>query len=69
MALSDISKRVVCVNEDGSIGILIPTPEYLENHTIEDLIAKDIPPGIQYYIIDASEMPTDRTFRNAWTWE
>ena len=23
----------------------------------------------EYHIVDVSEIPTDRTFRNAWTWQ
>jgi hypothetical protein len=30
---------------------------------------KDIPEGAQYEIVDESEIPSDRTFRNAWTME
>lgn len=69
MALTDINKRIVHVNEDGTVAILTPTPEYLEMHTIEELAEKDLPQGAVYHIIDVSEIPNDRTFRNAWTWE
>lgn len=69
MASSDKTKRVVYVNEDGTIAILVPSHEYLENHTIEELAMKDVPQGLTHYIIDASEIPTDRTFRGAWTWQ
>ena len=69
MATSDISKRIVCINADGSIYILVPSPEYLQDHTIEELAMKDVPQGLTHYIIDASEIPTDRTFRGAWTWQ
>lgn len=69
MALTDINKRIVHVNEDGTVGIVIPTAEYLETHTIEELAAKDLPPDATYHIIDVTEIPTDRTFRNAWSWE
>jgi hypothetical protein len=34
--------------------------------TLEEIIAKDVPPGVPYKIIDAADIPTDRTFRNAW---
>ena len=36
--------------------------------TVEEVQAKDVPDGITSYIINASDLPTDRTFRNAWTY-
>ena len=59
-------KRIIFPNENGGICILVPTLEYLKNHTIEELAAKDVPAGRPYKIVDASEVPSDRTFRNAW---
>jgi len=29
---------------------------------------KDIPEGAIYEIVDTDTVPTDRTFRDAWTW-
>ncbi|ADP00152.1 predicted protein [Cyanophage NATL2A-133] len=36
--------------------------------TIEEIQAKDVPDGLTSYIVDASACPTDRSFRNAWTY-
>ena len=44
--------------------ILTPSPNW--KGTIEELAAKDVPAGRPYKIVDASEVPSDRTFRNAW---
>ena len=63
-----MDKRIVYKNEDGTISIIIPTAEWLETHTIEELAVKDVPDGKEYWIVDASEIPSDRTFRNAWEW-
>jgi hypothetical protein len=38
----------------------------LTERTIEEIAAKDVPAGKQYKIIDSTDIPTDRTFRNAW---
>jgi hypothetical protein len=59
-------QRIIYPNDDGGVSILIPTPEYLETHTIEELAAKDVPAGKPYQIVDVADIPTDRTFRNAW---
>lgn len=69
MSLEDTNKRIVIVNQDGSVTILCPAPEYLQTHTLQELIMKDVPAGLTHYIVNASELPTDRTFRGAWSWE
>jgi hypothetical protein len=59
-------KRIIYKNPDNSVSIIVPTQEYLETHTIEQLALKDVPANTTYKIVDVSEIPTDRTFRNAW---
>ena len=63
-----MEKRIVYNNDEGGISIIIPTSEWLAEHTIEELAAKDVPAGKDYHIVDVSEIPSDRTFRNAWEW-
>lgn len=64
-----MNKRIIYPNDEGGVCVLIPTPEYMATHTIEELAAKDVPSGKPYEIVDAADIPSDRTFRNAWTWE
>ena len=64
-----MEKRIIYNNDDGGISIIIPTQEWLAEHTIEELAAKDVPAGKDYHIVDVSEIPSDRTFRNAWEWK
>lgn len=59
-------QRIIYKTEDGGVAIIIPTPEYLETHTIEELAAKDVPAGAEFQIVDVTDIPEDRTFRNAW---
>ena len=61
-----MNQRIIYPNDDGGVAILIPTPEYLAEHTIEELAAKDVPAGKEYKIVDVEDIPSDRTFRNAW---
>ena len=61
-----MNQRIIYHTNDGGVAILIPTFEYLETHTIEELAAKDVPEGKPYKIVDVADIPTDRTFRNAW---
>ena len=46
------------------MSVIIPSPNW--TGTIEELVAKDVPSGVPYKIVDVSEIPTDRTFRDAW---
>ena len=59
-------KKIIYKNPDNSVSIIVPTQEYLETHTIEELALKDVPANTPYKIVDVSEIPSDRTFRNAW---
>jgi hypothetical protein len=58
--------RIIYPNDDGGVSILIPAPEALETMTIEEIAAKDVPAGKPFKIVDVSDIPSDRTFRNAW---
>jgi hypothetical protein len=64
-----MNQRIIYPNDEGGVSILIPTPEYLEEHTIEELAVKDVPAGKPYKIVDIADIPTDRTFRNAWEYQ
>jgi len=61
-----MDKRIVYKNDDGTISIIVPAECGL---TIEEIAAKDVPVGKEHWIVDASEIPSDRTFRNAWEWQ
>jgi len=61
-----MNQRIIYPTDDGGVAILIPAPEYLVDHTIEELAAKDVPAGKEYKIVDMEDIPSDRTFRNAW---
>ena len=59
-----MNQRIIYPTDDGGVAIVIPAPEcYL---TIEQIAAKDVPAGKPYKIVDIADIPSDRTFRNAW---
>jgi len=64
-----MNQRIIFSNDEGGVSILIPTAEYLADHTIEELAAKDVPQGKPYQIVDVADIPIDRTFRNAWEYQ
>jgi len=56
-------KRILYQTNEGGVAIIVPANCGL---TIEQIAAKDVPAGTPYSIVDATDIPTDRTFRNAW---
>ena len=62
-----MSQRIIYETEEGGVAVIIPAPEC--GLTIEEIAAKDVPEGVNYHIVDVSEVPSDRTFRGAWSWE
>jgi hypothetical protein len=57
-----MNQRIVYPNGNG-ISIVCPTGSL----PLAEIAKKDVPAGVPYIIIDASELPSDRQFRNAWT--
>lgn len=62
-----MEKRIIYPNDAGGVAIVIPAPDC--GLSIEEIAAKDVPAGKPYKIIDVSEIPQDRTFRDAWVYE
>jgi len=59
-----MEQRIIYQNEEGGVSVIVPCDCGL---TIEEIAAKDVPVGKPYAIVDVADIPTDRTFRNAWT--
>ncbi len=60
-------QRIIYPTSDGGVAVVTPSPEYLQNHTIEQLAAKDVPAGLPYQIVLSTDLPSDYSgFRNAW---
>ena len=61
-------KRIIYPTDDGGVAIEIPAPEWLaeEGNTMELLAQIRVPEGKPFKIIDTADVPSDRTFRDAW---
>ena len=59
--------RIIYPNDEGGVSIIAPAPEC--GLTIEEIAAKDVPAGKPFKIVDVADIPTDRTFRNAWEYQ
>ena len=64
MANSDY--RFIYQNDEGGISIVIPSDNC--PLTLEQIRDKDCPSGKTVYTVSKSAIPTDRSFRNAWTY-
>lgn len=61
-----MAQRIIYQTDDGGVAFIIPLAEALQSHTIEEIAQKDVPSGKAYKIVDETDIPADRTFRNAW---
>ena len=61
-----MDQRIVYKTPDGALAMISPTAECLEFHTIQEIADKDVPEGLAYKIVNAADIPADRTFRDAW---
>ena len=53
-----MNQRLIYPTNDG-VAIIVPAESI-------ELAMKDIPEGKPYKIVDVADIPTDRTFRDAW---
>ena len=57
-----MNQRIIYPTDDGGVAIIIPTGDI----EIAEVARKDVPEGKPYKIVDVADIPSDRTFRNAW---
>lgn len=57
-----MTDKVVIFEREGRISILWPSQPY----PVEEVAKKDVPVGVPYLILDASELPQEPAFRAAW---
>ena len=62
--MADTSKRIIYMQSNGVLAVLCPSPN--EQKSLNEIAKKDVPTGLKYKIVNVSEVPSDRTFRDAW---
>ena len=62
-----MNQAIIYKQASGVLAIVRPTEEALTVYGIEAIAKKDVPAGLPYKIIDAADIPEDRSERNAWT--
>jgi hypothetical protein len=61
-----MNQLIIYPNNEGGVSIIVPVDN---NLTIQEIAAKDVPQGKPYKIVNVTDIPTDRTFRNAWEYQ
>ena len=64
MANSDT--RFLYTDDNGNLCIVVPDDNC--GLTLDQIKSKDCPSGKTVYTVNKSAIPTDRSFRNAWTY-
>jgi|TARA_R100000482_G_scaffold98238_1_gene42241 hypothetical protein len=59
-------KRIIYPNDDGGVSVIVPSDNC--GLSVEAIARKDVPSGKAYQIVDVADVPSDRSFRNAWTY-
>ena len=62
-----MNQVIIYKQDSGVVAIIRPTEQCLQEHTIQEIAIKDVPAGKPFKIVDAADIPTDRSQRNAWT--
>ena len=61
-----MNQRIIYNNDEGGVSVIIPSQEALAFYSIEAIAVKDVPHGKPYKIVSVEDIPTDRTYREAW---
>ena len=62
-----MNQVILYKQDNGTVAIIRPTEEALAIYGIDAIASKDVPFGKKYKIVNATDIPTDRTQRSAWT--
>lgn len=62
-----MNQRIIFKNDAGGVSIIVPAPEAVATYGIDAIAKKDVPAGKPYKIVDAADIPTGRSLRDAWT--
>lgn len=57
--------KIIIFPRGTGISVIHPTGDL----PVEETALKDVPSGVKYKIIDVSDLPSDREFRDAWEFD
>jgi len=62
-----MAKIIIFNQENENAAVMVGTPEFLQDHTIEEVANKDVPAGAKFYIIEEEDLPQEHdNFFDAW---
>jgi hypothetical protein len=61
-----MSSCFIFQTSNGNVAVGSPSEQALKSFSIEEIAAKDVPEGTEYYIVDSSTLPVDTAFFAAW---
>ena len=61
--VNNMDQRII-YPRNGGVAIIVPAAG--SGLTLEQIAAKDVPSGVPYKIVHVNDIPSDRTFRDAW---
>ena len=56
--------KIIYITPENTVSVITASPNLIG--TMEELAQKVVPSGLKYKIVKDTDIPTDRTFRNAW---
>ena len=56
--------KIIYKTPEDTVSVIAPSQEW--TGSMEELAQKDVPTGLNYKIVEDSDIPSDRSFRNAW---
>ena len=65
--MADITKRIIYPNDEGGVSIVVPSPN--TTLSLAEIEARVVPTGKSRQTVDVTDIPSDRTYRDAWTYE
>ena len=57
--------KIIIFPNESSIAVMVPTGDL----SVEETALKDVPSGVKFKIIESTDLPEDRTFRDAWEYD
>jgi hypothetical protein len=61
-----MAKCIIYKTDEGGVAVISPSKNALQFYTLEQIAEKDVPAGKAYKIVDETDIPSDRIFRDAW---
>jgi hypothetical protein len=60
-----MTNYIIYQTDNGGVAVIIPAPNC--GLTVEQIALKDVPSGKPFKIIEATDLPTDKSQRDGWT--